>query len=86
MLVPYGAAGVAACAAAAFYVPDPVRAMGEAALEIVASIGVLLPAWWTVKPTSVLMPLPPVRQGGRWIGAVAVALVVFSTLLGHGIR
>jgi hypothetical protein len=86
VLVPYAAAGVAACAAAACYVPDPVRAMGEAALEIVASVGVLLPALWNVKPTSALMPLAPVRLGGRWIGAVAVALVVFSTLLGHGIR
>ena len=86
VLVPYAAAGVAACVAAAFYMPGSVRAIGEAALEVAASVGVLLPAFWNVKPTSELMPLPHIGRSGRWIGAVAIALVVFAALLGRGMR
>src|SRR5262249_43184143 len=74
VLVPYAAAGVAACFAAAFYTFDPVRAIGEAALEVVASVGVLLPALRTLKRRYVLPPLSCVERNTTWISAVAVAL------------
>lgn len=86
VLVPYAAAGVAACFAAAFYTFDPVRAIREGALEVVASVGVLLPALSNLKPRDVLPPLSYIERSSKWIGAVAVALVVFTALLGAGVR
>jgi hypothetical protein len=86
VLVPYAAAGVAACFAAAFYTLDPVRAIREAALEVVASVGVLLPALSSLASRDVLPPLACIERSSKWIGAVAVALVVFTALLGAGVR
>jgi hypothetical protein len=86
VLVPYAAAGVAACFAAAFYTFDPVRAVREGALEVVASVGGLLPALPNVKLRDVLPPLSHIERSGKWIGSVAVALVVFTALLGAGVR
>jgi hypothetical protein len=87
VLVPYAAAGAAACVAAGFYIPDPLRAVREGALETyAASVGVLFPAVWIVKPADALTPLPYIEWSGRWVGAVAVAFMIFSALLGYGMR
>jgi hypothetical protein len=61
--------------------------MLEAVLETyAASFGVILPVLWQVKSAGTSTPLLSIRQSGTWIGAVAVALIVFGALLGHGIR
>ena len=88
VFVPYAAAGAAACVAAAFYMPNPFRAMLEAILETyAASFAVILPLLWHVKSAGTSTPLlSSIRQSGTWMGAVAVALIVFGALLGHGIR
>ena len=65
---------------------EPVRAIREAALEVLASVGVVLPALPNLKLRDVLPPLSHIERSGKWIGAVAVALVVFTALLGAGVR
>jgi hypothetical protein len=86
VLVPYLAAGVVAPLAAGFYLPDPGRAIREGALEVTASLGLLAPALWNITPMADVPPLPSVRRSTGWIGTVIFSVIVFTTLLGHGIR
>jgi hypothetical protein len=86
VLVPYAVAGAAACMAAALYVPGPLGAIREGALETyAASIGVLVPVLRGTVPASTQAPLPRIPRSGNWIAAVTGAFILFAVLLGHGI-
>lgn len=77
------AAGVAACAAAAFYAPDRLDAMKQAALEVGAASLPLLIMRLRTGPAG--EPAPRIARDWRWIAVSAAAYAGFILTLGRGL-
>lgn len=79
----WAAAGVAACAAAAFYAPDRLDAMKQAALEVgAASLPLLV---MRVRPAPEVPSAPRIARDWRWIAVSALAYAGFVLTLGRGL-
>ncbi len=88
ILIPYLAAGIAACIAASFDVMGPLMAIREAALEtFAASAGFLLISGMPAKAHSENISVKEViTPDSTWFASIAVIYILFIMLMGHGIK
>jgi hypothetical protein len=83
LLIPYVAAGLAACAAALLYRPDRFGALHEAALETFgANLGLLLALRSKSPAIAPFLPVP--RRRGALLAA-GLAFLAFAATLGRGL-
>ncbi|HXC16427.1 MAG TPA: hypothetical protein VNV60_03195 [Holophagaceae bacterium] len=83
LLIPYVAAGLAACAAALFFRPDRHGALHEAILETFgANLGLLLALRSRAPATA---PFTAIARRRGWVLAASLALLIFAATLGRGL-
>lgn len=83
LLIPYLAAGFAACAAALFFRPDRHGALHEVILETFgANLGLLLALRSKVPAAA---PFAPIARRPGWLLAAGLAFLVFVATLGRGL-
>jgi hypothetical protein len=86
VLVAYAAAGVTACAAAAFHRLDPLGAVRECALEtFAANAGLLFVLRRPQGIVAVAAPAAAVPSDVRWIAAAVIVFALFAASLGRGL-
>jgi hypothetical protein len=80
------AASASACIAAVTYVPDPIGALGQAALEIgAASLPLLVMKPRTRPDAQPEAAAPPIAPGPRWILTGVMVFLAFVLTLGRGL-
>jgi hypothetical protein len=88
LFLPYVAAGLAACAAALFYKEDPVGAsVGAFRESFLTDAGLLMIPLWLYRARGA-SPSPPIYVTRRpgWVLTTAIALSVFVSIMGRGLR